>query len=192
MQCPPFTHMTGAALEQASISPSDVYHDSSADDRRHSPFRQGASAWNDLTLQPEHLPTLSGAVESSRWVAHLQPSSSARPFDHRIAPSPLEPPGPSNLSLSPLATLGLPAHTASMPSPEGLTVGQYLTSFPTVLDSPEQPSLRPLRRASGGEFETEVSATRDYELSSQQYDDADLGRLIVFPVCRASWTVRSG
>jgi hypothetical protein len=79
-----------------------------------------------------------------------------------------------------------------MPSPEGLTVGQYLTSFPTVLDSPEQPSLRPLRRASGGEFETEVSATRDYELSSQQYDDADLGRLIVFPVCRASWTVRSG
>ncbi|KWU42095.1 hypothetical protein RHOSPDRAFT_27192 [Rhodotorula sp. JG-1b] len=147
--------MTGAALEQASISPSDVYHDSSGDDRRHSPFRQGASAWNDLTLQPEHLPTLFGAVESSRWFAHLQPSSSARPFDHRTAPSPLEPPGPSNLSLSPLATLALPAHTSSMSPLEGLTVGQYLTSFPTALDSPEQPSLRPLRRASGGEFETE-------------------------------------
>ncbi|GAA5980830.1 hypothetical protein JCM10908_003883 [Rhodotorula pacifica] len=148
-----------AVLEQASISPSDLVNYTTADEDRHSPsspFRQGSSAWNDLTLQPGHAPTLSGAVEGSRWVAHLTPSSSAQLFQHCVAgASPLGAPGRSDFALSPLATLALPSRDPPMLSPESLTVGQYLTTCPTTLDSPEHVDWRPLRRDSTGEFETE-------------------------------------
>lgn len=153
---------TGAVYEQAnSVSPSAVFNAATEEELRHSPlspFRQGSSAWNNLTLQSGSQPTLPDAAESSRQTAHLGPPASARFFDHGGAgPSPLAPPASSTMTLSPLATLSLPPHCPSIQSPEGLTVGQYLTSFPTSLHSPEQPPSRPLRRSSGGEFETEVS-----------------------------------
>ncbi|POY75339.1 hypothetical protein BMF94_1567 [Rhodotorula taiwanensis] len=114
----------------------------------------------DYDGPPSHDMALSGAVESSRWMSNYAPtppptSFPATNFTLALAQTPST--SNSHFSLSPLETLVKTApHVIGLPSSsEGLTVGQYLTTFPTEPLSPSD-SLHSRRDSTDSQnFETE-------------------------------------
>lgn len=159
--------------QQATIAPSAVLTESPS--RRHTQFSEfpmDSDPRAHRPLPPDSSgPAISGTVEGSRWIAQYAPpvpSSSSTMLPHPDpAFEPIAPPPASGstapLNLSPLATVSqLPGpRRASLTSPENITVGDYLTSFPNhpaPNPSPTRTLASPSRRNSDGGFEAEVSA----------------------------------